>query len=153
MRKTLSVIALALLAACSSSATGAGEDTDGLQVRTGQRVYALPAGGSNPVTVPFTATNTGSAMVSIARCGTAPSAELQRRGDAGWVSVSSGVCTANVDMSPARLAPGEGVAGVAYIDRISGTYRIRVPVSGSAPTPAVARYSVSPTFEVRWTDG
>jgi hypothetical protein len=150
MKRALSVLALSLLAACSS-ATDVGTDTAGIRVRTDQRLYGLPAGGTTPVTAPFTATNSGSAPVFVARCGSAPAAELQRRENGEWSTVSSGVCTANVEMSPVQILPGASLSGLVSAGRISGIYRVRVPVGDSPAT--LTSYAVSPTFEVRWTDG
>jgi len=147
MRRALSAAALGLLAACSSTTA---PDAQGVRVRTDHAVYALPAGGAQPVTVPFTVQNSTGAAVHVAACGTAASAVLERQDGGRWAVVSSGFCAANLDVGPVTLAPGEVLGGVVSVQRVSGTYRIRVPL-GEAST--AAGFAVSPNFEVRWTDG
>jgi hypothetical protein len=147
MRRALSAAALALLAACTSATTPGSAD---VRVRTEQAVYALPAGGAQPVMVPFTVANIGDAAVQVATCGAAATAVLERSEGGSWATVSSGFCVSSLALVPASLAPGETLAGVVSVGRVSGTYRIRVPL-GEAAT--ATRYAVSPGFEVRWTDG
>jgi len=147
MRKTLSAAALALLAACASTTV---PDVPGVRVRTDRAVYALPAGGGQPLTVPFTVQNTTDAAVHVAACGTAANAVLERQDGGRWLVVSSGFCVANLDVGPVTLAPGEVLAGMVGVQRVAGTYRIRVPL---VEATAATRSVVSPGFEVRWTDG
>jgi hypothetical protein len=147
MRRALFAAALALLAACTSATTPGSAD---VRVRTDQAVYALPAGGAQPVMVPFTVQNTTDDPVHVAACGTAATAVLDHREGGRWATVNSGFCVANLDVGPVTLAPGETLAGVVSVGRVSGTYRIRVPL-GEAATDI--EFAVSPSFEVRWTDG
>lgn len=145
MRRVLSVAVLTLLAACSS-ATG----PDGrLRVATDQRVYALPAGDADGVTVSFTVQNTSDATMEVQPCGETATAMLERREAIGWTVVSSGVCPFILYTSPLRLAPGQTVSGTVFVERVPGTYRLRVPLAGET----TGRVSTSPSFAVRWTDG
>jgi hypothetical protein len=147
MTRALFAATLALLAACTSATTPNPAD---VRVRTDQAVYALPAGGAQPVMAPFTVANTGDAAVQVATCGAAATAVLERSEGGRWATVSSGFCVSSLALGPASLGPGETLAGVVSVGRASGTYRIRVPL-GEAAT--VTRFAVSPSFEVRWTDG
>lgn len=145
MRRTLSVAVLALLAACSSATGPEGR----LRVATDQRVYALPAGNGPGVTVNFVVTNTSGVTAELAPCGERATAMLDRREEIGWTVVSSGMCPLIGYTGPLQLAPGETVSGAIFVERVAGTYRLRVPLAGTT----AGRYSTSPSFEVRWTDG
>ena len=139
MRRTLSAVLLALLAACSSST---GPTTD-LRVQTAQRVYGWDANGV--VAVAFTVTNQTSAEVALASCGGTPAAMLQRRDGSRWVTVASGICPAVLDMAPLRLAPGATATGMVEVHNTAGTFRIGLPhpeLSSESPR------ATSPTFEV-----
>lgn len=147
MKRTLSAIALVLLSACSHSITG---EVDGVEVRTSHDVYALPAGGNEPVQVDFTVRNNTTSPVQVAYCGARPVAVLERREGTAWTVVSSGFCTASLQLGPMYVGPGGQVQGVALVPRMSGTFRVRVPLGDPA---SADRHAVSQTFEVNWSDG
>lgn len=145
MKRTVSAVVLALLAACSSPSA----PDVGVRVRTDQRVYALPAGNGPGVTVTYTVTNTSDEPQLLMPCGSAPTAMVERRDGLSWTVVSSGYCPLSVYTGPLELAPGATLTGTVFTERIAGTYRVRVPLAdwegGISAT--------SPSFEVRWTDG
>ena len=144
MRAALSV-ALALLLAACSEATGPGRD---LRVETSQSVYTLPGGpGAAAADVQFTVRNNGSTTVALPRCGDVVIPALQRLEAGTWVTVNAGFCPSFALQLPLELAPGEVAQGRTTVSE-AGQYRLLVPVAEEIGAEFASR-AVSPSFLAR----
>ncbi len=82
-------------------------------------------------TVPFRATNRGSASVFVARCGTRVMAAVDRWNGQAWVQYSGDACVAIYTVAGLELTPGSSaVASRTLLE--SGRYRVRIGTSNTA---------------------
>ena len=120
-RLVLAALLLTTGTACNSIAGPAGD----ARVLTSLGTYTRQDDGA--VTIAFSVTNPTRAIVYLGRCRSIDSEVLRRQGSKWTLFRAVEACTANFDMSPLALRPGETVHGTRFI-REPAQYRLRVPV-------------------------
>jgi hypothetical protein len=145
MKAALAAVALLLLAAACSDASGPA-GTAGM--RTDRSIYLL-SGREPAATVRFTVRNTTSGPITLLSCSGGVDTEVQRREASGWVPWDTNAgCLASLDAPPqVVLAPGESAAGQVMVTR-DGRYRLHTYVR-VAESVQFSESAFSPEFEVR----